>query len=152
MKNIVVAVILSLCAGWAQADSALSVEGGWVRWVPPVSANSAAYFMLHNNGSSAMELIGADSDIARAVELHTVITEGELMRMQPLEKLAVPADDCVLFKPGSHHVMLIGLKQPLREGQEVELTLRFANGDTLPVKLTVKNEGEDEHAHHHSEK
>ena len=148
MKQWCLAVVLSVLASWAWADNGLSVENAWVRMVPPVSANSAAYFTLHNMGKTAAELVGVEGDVAKAIELHTVIQEGDMMRMQPLKKLDVPAGDCVLFKPGSNHVMLIGLKQPLTEGQQVPMTLRFSNGESLTFELTVKNDAGDDHAHH----
>ena len=150
MQRWMVVLMLTLMTGVAHADSKLSVEAGWVRWVPPVTGNSAAYFTLHNEGDSDKVLVAAESAVAKAVELHTVVQEGELMRMQPLQKLAVPAHDCVVFQPGSHHVMLIGLTQPLQEGQSVAMTLRFADGETLPLTLTVTNGASaDDHAHHH---
>lgn len=149
MKRLMLAMLLGLWAGIAQAESPLSVTDAWVRWVPPVSGNSAAYFKLSNKGSKPVDLVAAESSVAKNVELHTVEKSGELMQMKQLEKIAVPAGGSVVFQPGSHHVMLIGLKAPLQEKQTVPLTLRFANGESLQLVLPVKNEGEDEHAHHH---
>ncbi len=149
-RHCLVIVVLFAIAKVAFAETLLSAEEGWVRWVPPVSANSAAYFTLHNETKTDAVLVAAESDVANAVELHTVVQKGDVMAMQPLEKLIVPAQDCVRFKPGSHHVMLIGLKKPLQEGQAVAMTLRFASGETLPLTLTVKSDGADDaHAHHH---
>ena len=149
MKRVLLATVLSVCAAWAQAESLLVVTDGWVRWVPPVTGNSAAYFTLQNKGKTAVDLVAAESAVAKAVELHTVVQEGELMQMKPLEKIAVPAGESVVFKPGSHHVMLIGLKEPLQENQKVALTLRFSNGESLPVDLVVKNPVEQDHSGHH---
>lgn len=149
MKRLSLALLLSVAAGFAQAESLLSVNGGWVRWVPPVSHNSAAYFTVENKGEKPVDLVGVDSDVAKAVELHTVEKTGELMQMKPLDKITVPAGDSVIFQPGSHHVMLIGLKEPLQQKQDVAMTLRFSNGESLPVSLPVQQDGEDKHDHHH---
>jgi len=84
------------------------------------------------------------------VELHTVVKTGDLMQMTPVEKVAVAAGEKVEFKPGSYHVMLIDLKQPLEKDSQVKLTLRFADGESLQLALPVKDEGPSEdHSHHH---
>ena len=138
---------------WAEG---LAVTDGWVRLVPPVSENSAAYFTLHNKSDQPLEILSASSEVARVVELHNVIHEGGLMSMQKQDKVTVPAQKSLEFKPGSYHVMLIGLKQPLQENQAVTLTLHLAGGATTQVALTVKAEAgkpaqgdADMHHHHH---
>lgn len=149
MKTIGLALVLSVMTGWVHADSKLSVEDGWVRWVPPVSGNSAAYFKLSNNGSTPVDLVAVESAVAKAVELHTVEKSGELMQMKQLDRITVLAGGSVIFQPGSYHVMLIGLKEPLQEKQNVAMTLRFSDGETLPVLLPVKQDGEGQNDHHH---
>lgn len=150
MKAIWLALVMSVVSGVAHADCAVKADNGWVRWVPPVSPNSAAYFTLHNVSDKAVDVVAAESDAARAVELHTVVKTGDLMQMTPVEKVAVAAGDKVEFKPGSYHVMLIDLKQPLEKDSQVKLTLRFADGESLQLALPVKDEGPSEdHSHHH---
>jgi hypothetical protein len=147
-RLLLLALLLSGCASWTQTQSRLSVEDGWVRLMPPVAPNSAAYFTLNNQGKTAVDLIAVESDVAGVLELHTIVEEGELRRMQQLQKVTVPAQGIVQFKPGSYHVMLIGLKKPLQENQIVPFTLRFASGESLAVSLPVKQDGEGKHAHH----
>lgn len=152
MKALWWALVMSVVSGVAQADSAVRVDNGWVRWVPPVSPNSAAYFTLHNVSDQSVDVVAAESDVARAVELHTVVKTGDLMQMTPVEKVAVAAGETVAFKPGSYHVMLIDLKQPLAKGSHVMLTLRFADGESLQLALPVKDEepaDHDSYHHHH---
>lgn len=140
MKSVMMAFVLTLLAPLAFADAGISVDHAWLRMVPPVSSNSAAYLSVHNNTDQAVELVAAKSDIANAVEMHTVIKEGNTMRMQALPLLEVPAHGSVQFKPGGNHIMFIGLKKPLEEGLKVPLTLVFDDGKTLVVTLTVKRE------------
>lgn len=147
-RLLLLALLLSGCASWTQTQSRLSVEEGWVRLMPPVAPNSAAYFTLNNQGKTAVDLIAVESDVAGVLELHTIVEEGELRRMQQLQKVTVPAQGSVQFKPGSYHVMLIGLKKPLQENQIVPLTLRFVSGESLAVSLPVKQDGEGKHDHH----
>lgn len=154
LKKILAVLSLWMFVAVAWADSAVEVKDGWVRWVPPVSENSAAYFTLHNTSDKALDILSVSSDVARAVELHNVIKTGDLMQMQKQDKVVVPAHQSLQFQPGSYHVMLIGLKKPLEENQSVSLTLHFADGTTAPVSLTVRKDaggksGADEHQHHH---
>lgn len=146
-RLLLLALLLSGCASWTQTPSPLSVEDGWVRLMPPVAPNSAAYFKLNNQGKSAVDLVAVESDVAGVLELHTIVEEGELRRMQQLQKVTVPAQGSVQFKPGSYHVMLIGLKQPLQENQMVPLTLRFASGESLAVELQVKDPASEQSGH-----
>lgn len=154
MKTLMLAAVFSLMASFAQAQTPLSASDGWVRWVPPVSGNSAAYFTLSNQSDKAAVLVAADSDVAKAVEIHAVEKQGELMQMKQVESLSIPAGDEVVFQPGSYHIMLIGLKAPLQEGQKVALSLRFEGGDSVAVSLPVQKEagqhaGHDHHDHDH---
>lgn len=135
------------------AGPVISAQGGWLRLVPPVSSNSAGYVTLQNASKQPVDLLSARSDNAATVELHTVIREGELMRMQQLERITVPAQAAVTLQPGAHHLMFIGLKAPLKENQQVPVTLTFSNGETLQLSLPVKPDadagGDDDHHQHH---
>lgn len=146
-RLLLLGLLLSGCASWTQTQSPLSVEDGWVRLMPPVAPNSAAYFTLNNQGKTAVDLIAVESDVAGVLELHTIVEEGELRRMQQLQKVTVPAQGSVQFKPGSYHVMLIGLKKPLQENQIVPFTLRFANGESLAAELKVKDPAREQNGH-----
>ncbi len=152
IETVLRVVVLWLVAGFAWADD-MVVTDGWVRLVPPVSQNSAAYFTLQNSSDKAVDILSASSDVADVVELHNVIHANGVMSMQKQDKVTVPAQQKLAFKPGSYHVMLIGLKKPLQENQAVNLTLQLAGGATLTVPLTVKaeagNQGHDMHQHHH---
>lgn len=146
MKRLLIALAVLFCAPvWAEG---LSVEEAWVRMVPPVSPNTAGYLVLHNAGEQGRELVAVTSDVASAVEMHTVVEQDGATMMQQLHKIAVPADDCVLFEPGGNHIMFIGLKQPLQEGDSVTLTLEFNDGEALTVTLPVQRGQGESHQHH----
>lgn len=146
-RLLLLALLLSGCASWTQTQPPLSVDDGWVRLMPPVAPNSAAYFKLNNQGKTAVDLVAVESDVAGVLELHTIVEEGELRRMQQLQKVTVPAQGSVQFQPGSYHVMLIGLKQPLQENQRVPFTLHFASGESLAVELKVKDPAREQNGH-----
>jgi copper(I)-binding protein len=91
-----------------------------------------------NAGASDRALVGGSSPAAKVVELHTHTMEGGMMRMRQVEKIDLPAGKDVSLKPGGLHVMLIGLKQNLTPGENVPLTLKFADGSELTLDAPVR--------------
>ncbi|WP_322488508.1 copper chaperone PCu(A)C [Chloroflexus sp.] len=100
-------------------------------------AVSAAYMVLVNNGATDA-IVKAESDVAKSVELHNVIMENNVMQMRQVEAIEVPANGQVELKPGSYHVMLIGLNRDLKEGEEVLIKLTTRSGQTIEVKAPVR--------------
>ncbi|RLT99401.1 copper chaperone PCu(A)C [Ketobacter sp.] len=150
MKPFLLALLLLPMLAWSgEAAVEVEIEQPWVRAVPPVSPNTAGYFKLHNHGAVERVIVGVASDAASAVEMHTVVEQDGATTMQPLHEVKIAAEDCVMFEPGAHHIMFIGLKQPLKEGDEVKLMLQFKNGDTLPILMPVKRTEDAGHHHHH---
>lgn len=102
-------------------------------------ANSAAYMVIRNTGNEPDKLIAASTDVAKIVELHTVVEEGGMMRMRQVEGgIDVPANGEVVLKPGGFHVMLIGLTRDLNAGDSVQLTLTFEKAGQIPVTAQVR--------------
>lgn len=102
-------------------------------------ANSAAYMVIRNTGSAADKLVKAASNVAQTVELHTVEMKDGVMQMRPVEGgIDIPANGEVQLKPGGFHVMLIGLKQDLKAGEKVALTLEFEKAGALDVQADVR--------------
>ncbi|WP_234554218.1 copper chaperone PCu(A)C [Thermus caliditerrae] len=132
--------LLPLLAMAAFAQPALL--SGWVRLVPPVVKDTAAYFTLENPGNAALRLVGAETPVAQRVSLHRDQREvrgGQVvLGMRPLPYVDIPPRSKVEFRPGKYHLMLEGLKRPLKAGEKVELTLRFADGTRLKVSLPVE--------------
>lgn len=101
---------------------------------------SASYMTIANSGSEPDALIAATTatDLVEAVELHTMIEEGGVMKMRPVEKIEVPANGEVMLKPGSFHVMFIGVKQELKPGDVVKLSLTFEKAGQVEVDAVVR--------------
>lgn len=112
----------------------------WTR-AAAANANGAAFMTLRNTGAQADRLLSASSPIARVVELHTHVREGDVMRMRPVQDIPVPAGETVELRPGGLHVMLIGLNGPLQQGARVPVTLRFERAGEVQVDLTVEAAG-----------
>ncbi|MGB5446214.1 MAG: copper chaperone PCu(A)C [Psychromonas sp.] len=119
----------------------LTVEDAYVRATPPNSKNSAAFMVIKNTDIKEVKLIAAKSDIADRVELHTHINEDGMMKMRQVAEIIIKAEDAVLLQPGGYHVMFLNLKQPLKEGQSVAISLYFDNGEQIDIKAPIKKIG-----------
>ncbi len=117
----------------------ISVEQPFARATP---AKVGGVFLTLKNGSgSADRLVKAASPVAENVELHTHIKDGDAMRMRAVENIPVPANGQTALEPGGYHIMLIGLKQPLKEGDSFPLTLTFAKAGSVTVTVPVQKAG-----------
>ena len=98
-------------------------------------------FLKLNNGGGADKLVSASTPAAASVELHTMRMEGDVMRMRQLDAIELPAGQTVELKPGGLHLMLMGLKAPLKAGDMVPLTLKFEKAGEVTVQLKVEAPG-----------
>jgi copper(I)-binding protein len=111
------------------------VEKPWAR--ASVSRNGAAYFTLSNMSKSDVKVVDVIADVANRAEFHTHKMDGEIMRMRHVENINVPAGGSVTLQPGGNHVMLMGLKRKLKEGESFPLTVVFENGGKQQVTVKV---------------
>jgi len=118
----------------------LEVSGAFLR-APPKAANGAGFLTITNSGKQDDKLIAASASVSKAVELHTHIKDGEIMRMRKVDSIAVPAGGKAELKPGGDHVMFIDLTAPLREGDKVALTLTFEKAGEIKVEMPVASVG-----------
>lgn len=116
----------------------------------PTAKAGGAYVSLMNHGS-ADRLIGVKGDIAKRIEIHEHIKDGDVMRMRQVEDgLELPEGGVIEMGPGGYHVMLMGLSRPLAEGKTFPLTLVFESGAEMAVEVAVKARGEHGMKHGHS--
>lgn len=123
------------------AAPAIAAERPWARATTGTGGNGAGYVTLRNAGPEPARLVAATSPAARAVELHTHAMEQGVMRMRQVESIELPPGAPVALAPGGLHLMLIGLAAPLRQGERVPVTLRFADGSRVTVELRVQAAG-----------
>jgi copper(I)-binding protein len=105
------------------------------------AGTTAAYMRIRNPGSTPDLLLGAETSVARAVEIHRTTMEGDLMRMREVGPVEIPGGEEVAFEPGGLHLMLKGLRRSLSPGDSVSLTLAFRNGGEVEVRLPVRAAG-----------
>ncbi len=116
----------------------MSVKDVWVRAVPPSQKITAAYLTIVNGSDEEIVLESASSEAAASVEIHEMKSQDGMMAMQRLPQLSVAAGSESQLKPGGIHLMLIGLRRPLTEGEPVLLKLMFGGGLELVVQAEVK--------------
>lgn len=154
-KVFLVALAASLfsLAAWAEQNTAIEFENAWVRAMPPFQPNSAAYLTLINRGDVAVAIVGASSNVADSVELHTTREVDGMMRMEKLDGLAVAAAERVELKPGGKHLMLLGLAFRLVPGDDVQICLQLVTEEEVctdaEVRMSDVTPDSQDHQHHH---
>ena len=113
------------------------VSDAYVQEVPPGADNSAAYMEINNGGRGDRTLATVSSPICLAAELHRSSHKGGLMKMERVDSVEIKAGETVRLEPMGLHIMLIGLKRPLKKGSEVPITLTFRDGNTVAVTARV---------------
>ena len=122
-----------------QMEPGLNVRHAWTRQSPMMDLAGAAYLVIHNNSDVDDSLIGASSPVAEVVEVHLRSMDDEgLMSMQQVQEVPIPAHGDAVLKPGSYHIMLINLVEPLTEGTEVEISLEFATAEPQTIIAPVQ--------------
>lgn len=149
---------VGLLGSVASAADGLVFEGVWAR-AASAGHTSAAYMHITNHGADDVVIVAAAADVAERVEIHETTVEvtmengrlSQIMRMEELERLVVPAGGGVELKPGGIHVMFIGLTRELVEGETFALTLYTQDGAAyeMDVAVTVLGLDMDDHHHHH---
>lgn len=128
-----------LAAGPAFAAApGLAVSRPWIRATPPGAMTAAGYMTLSNRGTSTARLMGGSTDAARNLTIHQTVASEGVMRMSATPSLTIRPGRAIPFKPGGYHLMLMGLKAPLKVGQVVKVTLKFESGGDLVVPFVVE--------------
>ncbi len=95
------------------------------------------YLKLANKGV-ADRLVSAASPAAASVEIHSMSMEGDVMKMRQVDAIDLPTGATVLLQPGGYHLMLMGLKAPLKAGDKIPLTLKFERAGEVVVTVNVE--------------
>jgi len=140
----------------AVACEGIHIHDAYARASTAMSQSGAAFMQIINHGTVDRRLIGARSDIAERVELHTHIEDAAgVMRMVEVEEgFVIPADGEHLLARGGDHIMFLGLTRPMQQGDEITVTLIFEEGDdmdiVIPVDLERMPAAHGDHSHGHS--
>jgi hypothetical protein len=154
VSSLLFAIALSLGSAVAFAHEykvgTLVIDHPWARATPGGAQVGGGFMIIKNTGTEPDRLIGLASDVAMRGEVHEMTMVDNVMKMRQVEGgLEIPAGGTVELKPGSFHVMFMGLKAPLKEGEPFKGTLTFEKAGAIEVEFKVEKVGASGEGHDH---
>jgi periplasmic copper chaperone A len=119
----------------------LEISHPWSRETPPSATTGVGYLSIHNSGTDADRLVSIETAAAQKVEVHESTVENGVAKMRPVGPLEIPAGGDVTLKPGGLHLMMVGLKEGLAEGERVPATLVFEKAGRVDIEFEVDSMG-----------
>lgn len=139
LKTMLIAATLAASPAIASAD--VVIEGAVARVTSPLAQTASVYLTIRNHSSEPDRLFRVEGDVADRVEMHThVQDDAGVMRMTELEDgITIGSGEIHTFVPGADHIMLLGLAEPLEQGDTFELLMFFDVWVPVAVTVTVDN-------------
>jgi hypothetical protein len=151
LRSVVGPLVAIAMLGYGLAGAALAQEvragdlvitRAWARATPGGAKVGGAYLTIENKGATADRLTGGSADIAGKVEVHEMATKNGVMTMRPLDSgLTIDPGKTVKLAPGGYHLMMFGLKSPLKQGDKVPVTLDFEKAGQVKLSFDVQGVG-----------
>lgn len=151
MKKLILLTVLAmmLVSCSSPAQNSITVQDAWARATSmdmQMDQNhdamggktSAIYLVIVNQTNQEDRLIAAKASAAETVEIHETRMENDIMKMQKVDGVAIPANGKVELKPGGYHIMLINLKQDLKAGEKIPFTLIFEKNGEINLEAEVR--------------
>jgi copper(I)-binding protein len=143
MKSVLIAAMFALIATAASAHDykagSLEIKHPWARATPKGAAVAAGYLTITNKGTEADRLVGGSTPVADKFEMHEMKMDNGVMKMRPQPNgIELKPGQTIEFKPGSYHLMFVGVKQPLEKGKRVKGTLEFEKAGKVDVEYAVE--------------
>ena len=156
MKSILLAAAFALVVSSASAHEykagSIEIKHPWARATPKGATVAGGYMRIINTGTAPDRLVGGSTVAAGKFEIHESAMDGGVMKMRPLPNgVEIKPGETVEFKPGSNHLMFVGLKAPIEKGKRVKGTLQFEKAGTVEIEYAVEAIGSapgDEHKGH----
>lgn len=136
IRHVLLPVTLLLAACGQQGDPEIRLDDAWARPTRG-DAPGAVYLTIENRGAGDDRLVGAFTDHAAMAMVHQNELVDGVARMRMAGEINVPADDEIKMVPGGTHIMLEGLRAPLKTGDRFDLVLKFRNSGDRRVEVTV---------------
>ena len=152
LRLIAALLLVTFAASSALAETykvgALQIDQPWARATPPSAPAGGGFLKITNTGTAPDRLVSASSPAAEMVQVHEMKMDGNVMRMREVEKgLEIPPGGSVTLAPGGYHLMMMGLKGPLKQGTDVPVTLVFEKAGKIDVQLRVVGLGATQPGH-----
>lgn len=129
-----------LASSAAAQQASVQVSHAWARATTASAMSGGAYLTVTATGHPDT-LVGLSTPAAKQAELHQTVNDKGIMKMLPVPHLALQPGVPVTFKPGSYHIMLIGLNHPLKRGESFPLTLKFEHAAPQTVSVMIEGPG-----------
>lgn len=162
LRVLVMLLSTGLIAGAAGAHGThagnIHVEKAQARASVGNQANGAVFLVIENVGKTDDALLSALAHVSSKIEIHSMTMDGDVMKMRTVERLDLKASEKIEMKPGhGYHLMLMGLKKPLKAGDTFPMQLTFRKAGKVQIRVTVAemggeskaNGGDEMHHHHH---
>jgi copper(I)-binding protein len=149
LVGMAVVLIGGVAAAETYSAGGLQIGDPWARATPKGATVGGGYLTITNKGAEVDRLIGGSLAPASRFEVHTTVTENGVARMRQVTSLEIKPGETVELAPGGMHVMFMGLKQPLQQGQTVKGTLVFEKAGTVAIEFSVQGIGAPAGAHKH---
>lgn len=134
---LLISSLLSLSAPFVNAQS-VQIKDAFARATHPGQSVGGGYLTIENPNTSADKLMSVTYVKASSVQIHEMKMEGDKMIMRDIGSLVIPAKSKVELKPGGYHLMLMGLKEPLNDGEVLAITLQFEKAGKVDVSMPVR--------------
>lgn len=135
------ALALTMGAGAARADDGIRIDHAWARATPGGAKTGAIYLTITNTGSAPDTIEGASTPAADKTELHEMTMVNGVMEMRPVASLSIDPGKSLTLKPNGYHLMLLGLKAPLKAGQTLPVTVMFKHAGAQQATVSVAKIG-----------
>jgi periplasmic copper chaperone A len=145
LRAVVFAALLLVGLSWLvpvqASDPTIVVRNGWSRATPGGAKVGAGYLVIENHGDVQDRLLAVEMAVAGRAEIHETTESGGVARMRQVQDLPISPHAKVELRPGGLHLMLMDLRNPLREGERLDGVLVFERAGRIPVQLQVEKIG-----------
>ena len=138
--------VLLLLVASTQAQN-LTATDGYVRESIPGTTISSAYMTLANSSEKSVTLVGASSKISARIEIHEHSMSNGMMNMRQVESIVIGSKEAVILQPSGLHLMIFDIKEPVKHGELITLTLHFSSHPSVEVQLPVQSIKRKQHHH-----
>lgn len=137
MKHVAIVLFLLALVLPARAERTVHVQDPWIRYIPG-DRPMAGYLVMENRGDADRRLVDVTGTAFGAVHIHKSVERNGETSMQPVDSITVPAGGRVALQPGGYHLMLMQRRSQIEVGDEVSMTLEFADEVHQDVVFAVK--------------
>ena len=132
-KNMKKLVFVAMLAASTLMAADISLENVRARDTKPGTNNSAIFMNIKNASNADVKLVGVHSSVCKSTEIHTHKMENGMMAMVQVEDAVIPKNGETKLAPGGLHIMLMDLNRPIKDGDKVDLELKFSNGESIKL-------------------